>query len=69
MEEGKVEIELATTDKEDVWYDVDYNRIRDIGDVINILQGMRLAFSEEYLKLNPSLKPYVKIRTEKENGE
>ena len=61
LEEGtKIEINKPT-----VWYDVDFNRVRDIGDIKNILQGMQLSFAEKYLELNPSLKPYVKLREEK----
>ena len=60
--EKEVKIEIA---KPTVWYDVDFNRVRDIGDIKNILQGMQLAFGEEYLENNPSLKPYVKLREEK----
>ena len=60
LEQG-AKIEIA---KPTIWYDVDFNRVRDIGDIKNILQGMQLSFGEDYLEKNPSLKPYVKLRKE-----
>lgn len=57
--------DIKTPDGEPLWYDIDFNKVRDIGDVINILKGMKLGFTSEYLKLNPSLQPYVKLREEK----
>ena len=50
---------------ETVWYEVDFHKVRDIVDVITILEGMQLIFGEDYLTNNPSLKPYVKLKEEK----